>query len=168
MKTMLILYQRTISISWIAILISLSNSVFSQAEGDALRCNLDAYQPSANIQVAAVDGLLSLNWNGSNEQQLSMQLGLDSGEPIIKTLQLRSAAVPWVTLLTDSRIEYKIVEGLRRISNQQLAPLRSLGIELTQDIVDRHKWDVFWDAPLDLRQQEFRGNPPPAAGIANQ
>ena len=39
-------------------------------------------------------------------------------------------------------------------------PLRNLGVELTQDVVDTYKWDVFWDAPLDLRSEVGGGNPP--------
>ncbi len=37
-------------------------------------------------------------------------------------------------------------------------------------MIDRYKWDVFWDAPLDLDQSEPRtgGNPPPRDGVAHQ
>ena len=41
-------------------------------------------------------------------------------------------------------------------------------MELTQDVIDRHKWDVFWDAPLDLSAERTGNNPPPAEGIAGQ
>jgi hypothetical protein len=55
------------------------------------------------------------------------------------------------------------------MSNQQLQPLNGLGVAITPTIVDEKKWDAFWDAPLDLNPQVGRGgNPPPAAGIANQ
>ncbi len=55
------------------------------------------------------------------------------------------------------------------MSNQQMTPLRGLGVELTDDIVDRFRWEPFWDAPLELSEPTGRqGNPPPAAGVANQ
>jgi hypothetical protein len=61
------------------------------------------------------------------------------------------------------------MSGLRRMSNQQMQPLRGLGVELTSEIVDKYRWDPFWDAPLDLSPPSGRGgNPPPAAGVANQ
>ena len=41
-------------------------------------------------------------------------------------------------------------------------------MELTQDVIDKYKWDVFWDAPLDLRAEVGGGNPPPAEGVAEQ
>ncbi|HBD99244.1 MAG TPA: hypothetical protein DC060_13715 [Gemmatimonadetes bacterium] len=34
--------------------------------------------------------------------------------------------------------------------------------------MDRYKWDVFWDAPLDLREPPRMGNPPPIEGVADQ
>ena len=50
-----------------------------------------------------------------------------------------------------------------------MTPLRGLGVELTDEIVDRFRWEPFWDAPLDSRNPpDASGNPPPAAGVANQ
>jgi len=142
--------------------------VNGQSRTDALQCNLGSYSPSVAIQVANSRAGLSLIWNGQDDQQLQMLMTLTEGEPVISSLAMRSAAVPWTTVLENARIEYRIVEGFRRISNQQLAPLRNLGVELTQEVVDRYKWDVFWDAPLDLREVTPGGNPPPAEGLAEQ
>ncbi|MFM1896267.1 MAG: hypothetical protein RLZZ385_1341 [Pseudomonadota bacterium] len=133
-----------------------------------LSCDLQAYQSSSNIQVVQAGDLLSVTWSGSERQQLQMQLGLVNGEPRLRELALRNGRGPWSELLAHGRFEFHIVEGLRRISNQQLVPLRELGVELTPEVVDRYKWDVFWDAPLDLRTEVGGGNPPPAAGVANQ
>ena len=64
---------------------------------------------------------------------------------------------------------FRVVAGFRRMSNQQIQPLRGLKRSITPEIIDEHRWDAFWDAPLDLNPQPARGgNPPPAAGIANQ
>ena len=52
---------------------------------------------------------------------------------------------------------------MRRISYQQLNPLRDLGVEITQEVIDREKWHVFWDAPLlvpGIRQGESPGTNP--------
>ena len=56
------------------------------------------------------------------------------------------------------------------MSNQQdPAAAAGLKVPITPEIIDEHKWDAFWDAPLDLNPQPGReANPPPAAGIANQ
>jgi hypothetical protein len=74
----------------------------------------------------------------------------------------------WGIVGRDLGFEFRVVVGLRRISNQQLAPLRALGVDLAAEVVDRYKGDVFWDAPLDLGTEVGGGNPPPADGVANQ
>ncbi|MEX2130709.1 MAG: hypothetical protein WD772_04430 [Pseudohongiellaceae bacterium] len=152
----------------LGVLLSVTDSAVSGQEISPLACDLSAYRNSSDIQVTATATQLSVLWNGSADQQLQMELVLIDNEPVIHSLLLRDSSTPWTTLLTDSRIEYRIVEGFRRISNQQLVPLRQLGVELTQEVVDRYKWDVFWDAPLDLRTLSSSGNPPPADGVAGQ
>jgi len=44
--------------------------------------------------------------------------------------------------------EFEVTSGKRRLSEQQMAPLRQLGIKFTPDVVDREKWFAFWDSPL--------------------
>ena len=31
-----------------------------------------------------------------------------------------------------------------------MQPLRALGVEITPEVVDRERWEAFWDAPLDI------------------
>ena len=61
--------------------------------------------------------------------------------------------------------EYRIVSGLRRMTNQQMVPLRGLSVPLTSEIVDKYKWDAFWDAPLDLSARS-RAAVAEVAGVA--
>ncbi|MEX0619250.1 MAG: hypothetical protein WDZ76_09325 [Pseudohongiellaceae bacterium] len=138
------------------------------AAQDAISCNLDDYRASADFQVGNNTGALTLLWNGAARQQLLLEMSVVDGEPRIASLDIRRADGSWTNALRDAAIEYQVTEGFRRISNQQLSPLRQLGVELTQEVVDRYKWDVFWDAPLDLRQDVSGGNPPPAEGVAGQ
>jgi hypothetical protein len=44
--------------------------------------------------------------------------------------------------------ELEVTSGKRRLSEQQMAPLRALGIALTPEVIEREKWMAFWDAPL--------------------
>ncbi len=46
--------------------------------------------------------------------------------------------------------EFEVVSGQRRISEQQLAPLRALSIAITPELIEKEKWNAFWDAPLDV------------------
>ena len=132
----------------------------SAAQNSNANCNLQDYQFSSGIEVnnSATGPLLT--WSGAGSEQLQMQLTIVDGEPFIKQLEMRAGNAGWHTVLTDVRIEFDIVEGFRRISNQQLVPLRELGVELTQEVVDLYKWDVFWDAPQQhpLQCRQLRGS----------
>ena len=134
----------------------------------ALICDLTAYAPSGGITAGVSGDVLLVQWPGAEDERLRLGLGIVDGRPAIAELAIQGEGDPWTTIATDARIEFKITEGLRRISNQQLNPLREMGVELTQDVVDTYKWDAFWDAPLDLRTEAGGGGPPPAAGVAEQ
>lgn len=141
-----------------------SHSVHSQA----LQCSLAEYESASPLSVRSLDTGLQVQWRGNGEDELQLQIAVESGEPVIRQLTMRAASADWQTVLQNARFEYSVVEGFRRISNQQLRPLRDLGVELTQEVIDRYKWDVFWDAPLDLREETPGGNPPPRNGVAGQ
>ncbi|MDP6581578.1 MAG: hypothetical protein QF681_13060, partial [Vicinamibacterales bacterium] len=129
-------------------------------------CDLRAYteRPGATARVSGDE--LVVAWAGAAGERVRLRLAIRQGVPVIAELALRSdSSATWWPVATDLGIDFRIVEGFRRISNQQLAPLRGLDVELTQEVVDRYKWDVFWDAPLDLRAEVGGGNPPPAEGV---
>lgn len=140
------------------------------ALADPLRCNLSGYRPQSGLEAASSNDLLTLTWDGDAGQQVRLRLGVENAVPIVREIALRKGSAPWVVIATDIAPEFSIASGFRRISNQQLQPLRALNVELTPEVIDRYKWDAFWDAPLDLDQSAPRtgGNPPPAAGVANQ
>ncbi len=140
----------------------------AQAPDTALTCDLSGYTQSGSLRAELSGPFLSVQWDGAETERLEMRLTIVDGRPLIERLAVRSGSGAWTEVARSAGVEFKIVEGLRRISNQQLAPLRDLGVELTQEIVDRYKWDVFWDAPLDLRTETRGGNPPPAEGVAEQ
>lgn len=136
--------------------------------GDALTCKSSgAPGPvKANVGANAVD----LTWTGANAQPMAMRLGIIGGRPTIERL-----AVNGQTVGENLGVEFKVTTGLRRMSNQQMEPLRALGVEITDKEIEDHKWDAFWDSPLDMRKPAppragagFGGNPPPAQGIASQ
>ncbi|MDH3205690.1 MAG: hypothetical protein OEO79_03720 [Gemmatimonadota bacterium] len=146
-----------------------SSDISAQTAPSTLSCDMSGYVRRADVTARVSLGVLAVEWTAGGDERVSLRFAIRGGTPVIDELALRSGQVDdWVAVATNLGFEFRIVEGLRRISNQQLAPLRDLGVELTQDIVDRYKWDVFWDAPLDLRTEVSGGNPPPAAGVAGQ
>jgi len=134
----------------------------------ALACDLSGFSPAPGLTTNMAGGRLTLDWDGAGTQRLSLTLAVVDGAPMIDELAIRSDDDPRTVVTSNAAFEFKIVEGFRRISNQQLVPLRALELELTQEVVDRYKWDVFWDAPLDLREPPRMGNPPPIEGVADQ
>jgi hypothetical protein len=132
-------------------------------------CDVSGYVRRADLTARVSGEVLAVEWAGAGDERLSLRLALQDGVPVVDELAVRAGRTgDWTPLLSDAAFEYRIVEGLRRISNQQLAPLRGLGVEIDQEVVDTYKWDVFWDAPLDLRTEVGGGNPPPADGVAAQ
>lgn len=75
----------------------------------------------------------------------------------------------WAVIASNLVPDYRVVTSFRRITNQQLGPLRDLKVELTPDVIDKYKWDAFWDAPLNMDAPPARGgDAPPAADVMNQ
>ena len=136
---------------------------------DPLTCNLTGYKSTAGLTAALADNVLTVTWDGDRNQEVRLRFAVDRGTPTIQELAVRKKGGQWTILATNAIADYRIVSGVRRMSNQQMSPLRGLGVDLTSEIVDKYRWDPFWDAPLDLSAPSGRGgNPPPAEGVANQ
>jgi hypothetical protein len=142
------------------------------ASADALTCDLSGYVAYQGPTARMSGDVLAVEWVGADGERLSLRLGREDGRPVIREMALASGEGDWIPVASDVGFDLQIVEGFRRISNQQLVPLRQLGVELTPEVVDRYKWDVFWDAPLDLSEVPQGGtmsaNPPPVDGVAHQ
>ena len=46
--------------------------------------------------------------------------------------------------------EYQVTTGIRRMSNDQANAFASLGIDVTQEVIDKNRWYAFWDAPFSI------------------
>ena len=90
-----------------------------------LVCDLTDYAPAGGISARLSGGVLLVQWPGAEDERLRLGLSIVDGTPTIAELAIRDGNDAWTTIATNARIEFKITEGLRRISNQQLSPLRS-------------------------------------------
>ena len=126
-------------------------------DADPLNCNLSGYKAMAGLTAAVSENMLTLAWDGERDEQLRLRLAIEQGTPTIREIAVRSKSGQWSTLGADLTPEYRVVSGLRRMTNQQMVPLRGLSVPLTSEIVDKYKWDAFWDAPLDLSAPVARG-----------
>ena len=135
---------------------------------DPMNCSISEYSPQPGLTASAAGDALTLVWEAERGSEVRLRLANERGAPVVADVAVRNRGGAWATVVAHATPEFRIVTGLRRMSNQQLAPLRELGTSITPDIVDAKKWDAFWDAPLDLSPAGRGGNPPPAEGIANQ
>jgi hypothetical protein len=46
--------------------------------------------------------------------------------------------------------EYRVTTGIRRMSNDQANAFASLGMDVTQELIDKNRWYAFWDAPFSI------------------
>ena len=114
----------------------------------AMDCDLAGYRPQTGLTAAAANGALQVAWQGNRDEELRATFGIVDAQPVILALEARRTGGAWKVLGINLRPEFEVVSGRRRISNQQLAPLKKLGIALTPELIDREKWNAFWDAPL--------------------
>ena len=123
-------------------------AVLPAAYGQAVTCNLDQYKAQPGLAAEWREGLLQVTWDGARGQQLRAAFAVRDGQPVITELAARKTGGQWETLAHDLTPEFRVVSGVRRFSEQQMAPLRALGIALTPEVIDREKRNAFWDAPL--------------------
>ena len=113
-----------------------------------INCDLAGYKPLAGLTVNSAGDTLAVSWSGQDNQQLRLRFAIVNQTPTIRELAVKTNGKPWTTLATNLTPEFHVVSGIRRMTEQQLQPLRELGIKITDETVDEDKWEAFWDAPL--------------------
>jgi hypothetical protein len=121
----------------------------SAPAADPMRCTFTGYREQPGLKAEAGDNNLRVVWRGESGD-LRVVFGLESRRPVIRELAAQKPDGSWVVLGRDLEPEFRVVTGKRRISEQQLSPLRSLGVEITPELIEREKWNAFWDAPLSV------------------
>ena len=136
----------------------------------AQTCNLSEYKASPGLTAEAAPKTLTVIWDGEKNDEIRLRLSLQNGTPVIQDVALRHKGGTWATLATNLEPEFHVVSGLRRMTDQQLLPLKGLGVKITPQILDQDRWEAFWDAPLNVPGTEaaHHGATPPEEGIANQ
>ncbi len=114
----------------------------------AQNCDFRQYQPAEGLAARMNAGVLEVQWTGKGDQPLRASFAIREGQPVIRELAIRNGSGTWVTLGRDLEPEFEVVSGVRRMSEQQAAPLRALKIDLTPELIEKEKWNAFWDAPL--------------------
>ncbi len=126
------------------------------AEAQPLGCDLSQFKPSGGIGASlAKDGSLALIWVGQPGQELRLLLSRAQATPVIN-LAIRRRGGAWVPVAQNATPEFRVASGVRRITQQQIRPLNKLKIPITPEVVDKEKWNAFWDAPLFIEGSEVK------------
>ena len=126
------------------ILFALLSVAFSSAQN----CDFKDYKPTDGLKAEMNAGVLHLTWQGAGNRQLRADLAVRQGQPVVQELALRKEQGSWIVLGRNLTPEFEVTSGVRRMSEQQAAPLRALKIPITPEVIEKEKWNAFWDAPL--------------------
>jgi len=117
---------------------------------DSMKCDLAGYKSASGLTAAMEQDVLTVTWAGQSGAELRARYAVDNGQPLIRELSVHKSGGQWASLGQNLAPEYHVVSGIRRLGQDQAAPLRAAGIELTPDVVNKQRWYAFWDAPLVL------------------
>jgi hypothetical protein len=118
------------------------------ATSQELSCDLSGYKAQDGLTARIRSGVLELTWLGERREQLRAAFVLRDGQPIVQELAARKNGGSWIVLGQNLTPEFEVTSGVRRLSEQQIAPLKELKIPLTPELIEREKWNAFWDSPL--------------------
>src|SRR3954453_15044963 len=121
---------------------------FAAAADSAMNCDLAGYKAQDGLKAQMRGGLLEVTWQGERREQLRAVFSIRDGQPVVQELAVRKDGAAWIALAGTLSPEFQITSGVRRLSDQQIAPLKELGVALTPEVIEREKWNAFWDAPL--------------------
>jgi hypothetical protein len=71
------------------------------------------------------------------------------GQPVVAELAARKPGGTWIVLGKDLAPDFQVTTGRRRISTTELDILKKLHKD-TPETENEYKWNVFWDAPLEI------------------
>lgn len=120
------------------------------AQVDPLKCNLSGYRSQSGLKATVEGDVLEVVWQGDGDQEVRVKFVVNDGVPTVRELALRQSNANWEVLASNIIPEFRVVSGVRRVTQQQTEPLEELKISLTDEKLDEIKWNAFWDAPLYL------------------
>jgi hypothetical protein len=113
-----------------------------------INCNLSKYNAQNGLNATVQNETLTVLWEGDKNSELRARFIISEGIPTIKELSIRLSGNKWQTVASNVTPEFRVVSGVRRVTQQQTEPLVEMGVELTTEKLNEIKWDAFWDAPL--------------------
>jgi hypothetical protein len=103
--------------------------------------DMTGYRSQPGLVAVSEDGSLVVTWDGENGQELQVRFAVVHGTPTVRELEVRKKGGEWRTLGKDLVPEFGVTTGVRRTGH---------GLD------HGHRWDVFWDAPLNNPEEVRR------------
>ena len=139
--------------------IALITITMAGAKAEPVEFDLSQYKHQEGLIASVQDELLTITWQGVNNNQLRVIFTIDNGTPTIRELAIQSSSTEkWQVIANNVIPEYKVVSGLRRVTQQQTEPLEKMDVPLTTEKLNEIKWEAFWDAPLYITDEPPRSH----------
>ena len=119
------------------------------ANGQSVRCSTEGLKRVEGLTVEADSSSVLLEWQGERGQHLRARFTLRDGHPQVAELAARKSSGAWFVLGKDLTPVFHVTTGRRRMSETEKAILVRLKQD-TEENEERYKWNVFWDAPLEI------------------
>lgn len=133
-------------LTFLALFFGIPSSLFA----DPLHCNLKEYRAADGLRATVEQDSLLVSWIADPGTEIRSRFRIEHGHPIIRELAVRRGSGSWIVLGRELSPEYQVTSGVRRVSEQQLDPLRQMGTSITDDVIEKNRWYTFWDAPLEV------------------
>lgn len=117
---------------------------------DPVKFNFEFYRPPPGLIAQVKTDTLIIDWQGENQNEIRMCFVVKDGTPTISELKITASNGSDFVLAKNVEPEFRIVSGIRRVTQQQTEPLEKLGVPLSIEVLNDIKWNAFWDAPLYL------------------
>ncbi len=135
--------MRMRTIPWILALCGSVVGVHAQS------CDVRDWKPISGVTVSAAHYSVEVSWPGEEGQQNRARFALRNGQPVVAELDTKKPGGAWIVLGRDLSPDFQVTTGRRRISTTELDILKRLGMD-TPENENEYKWNVFWDAPLEI------------------
>jgi hypothetical protein len=123
------------------------------ASAQTLKCDLSEYKTVEGLKAELAGEVLRITWDGAPGQTVRAEFTIRNAQPLLRELAVRNGPAAWAVIARGLTPEFEVTSGRRRMSEQQMAPLRGLKTQLTPDVLEKEQWNAFWDAPLDVPGQ---------------
>src|SRR5262245_51268781 len=81
-------------------------------------CSMSSYKAAIGLSAVNANDTLTISWSGDTDQELRLSLGITNGTPVVHELAIRRGEDgAWAIVAANLAPEFRIVSGVRRISN---------------------------------------------------